>query len=82
MVRAKFVLSEITDMAWSKVSKRLKFTTQYDQTIPEDVRFCKATPTGEFVMQVDNPAALEQLKLGECYYLDLTPVPPEPKPAT
>lgn len=74
-IRAKLVLSEVVNLAWSKTSKRLKFTTQYDESIPEDLRFCKATPSGEFSMQVDNPGALEQLELGKYYYLDLTPVP-------
>ena len=74
-VRAKFVLIEVTDMHWSAGTKRLKFSTQYDQSIPEDQRFAKATPSGSMEMQVDNPAALEQLKLGEAYYLDLTLAP-------
>jgi hypothetical protein len=73
-IRCKFQLSSITESAWSPTSKQLKFTTQYDQTIPEDQRFAKATPTGTFEMTVDNPAALEQLKLGDSYYFDLTPV--------
>ena len=44
-------------------------------SIPEDRRFNKATPSGEFWMQVDNPAALEVLKLGQVFYIDMIPVP-------
>lgn len=74
-VRAKFTLVEITHTSWSTTSKRLKFMAQYDSTIPEDQRFQKATPTGEFSMSVDNPAALDQFELGKAYYFDITPAP-------
>mgnify|MGYP003396251839 CR=1 FL=1 len=73
MVRAKLVLQEITDCSWG--GKRIKFQTQYDSSIPEDQRFQKATPTGSAEFQIDNPAALEQFKLGETYYVDFTPAP-------
>lgn len=81
-VRGKFTLTAITSTSWSPtapVTKTLKFSTTYDPTIPEDVRFSKATPTGHLEMVVDNPAALEQFELGRAYYLDFTPVP-EPTP--
>lgn len=79
MVRAKMMLSAIEELAWG--GKTVKFSTVYDPSLPEDQRFCKATPTGRMEMQVDNPAALEQLKLGESYYVDFTPVPaPQAKP--
>jgi len=72
-VRAKMQLQEVTSVQWSAGTKILKFQTSYDPTIPEDQRFTKATPSGQITMQVDNPAALEQLKLGEFYYVDFTP---------
>ena len=78
VVRCKFQLQEIAFNAWSSTSRRLKFAAVYDTTIPEDRRFAKATPSGEFWMQVDNPVALEQFKLGGYYYFDITPyVPPQ-----
>jgi hypothetical protein len=81
MVRAKFQLCEITDRAGTS-AKTLKFFPRYDLTIEEDQRFSKATPSGELTMYVDNPSALEQLKLGEDYYLDFTLAPKaEPKPS-
>lgn len=72
-VRAKFQVTEKTSFAWSKDSVRIKLTAQYDRDIPEDRRFAKATPSGEFWMQVDNPSAAEALVLGKTYYIDLTP---------
>ena len=71
-VRAKFRLTEVTEMHFG-AGKRLKFTAEYDTSIPEDARFQKATPWGEFSMLVDNPAALEQFELGKPYYFDITP---------
>lgn len=71
-VRAKLVLSEVTEMMYSK-GKRLHFSCQYDSTIPEDIRFQQATPQGAFDMHCDNPVALEKFKLGAAYYVDFTP---------
>jgi hypothetical protein len=73
-VRSKFQLVEVTLYAWT-MAKTLTFRTVYDPNIPEDVRFQKATPNGEFKQYVDNPAALAQFTLGEFYYFDATPVP-------
>lgn len=74
MVRAKMKLAEIKSFA-SFEAKELIFRCQYDPSLPEDQRFSKYTPNGEFRMQVDNPAALEQLTLGGDYYVDFSPVP-------
>ena len=76
MVRAKMKLIEATQMSWSPTAQKLVFAAEYDQSIPEDQRFAKATPSARLEMQVDNPAALEQLGLGKTYYVDFTPVPP------
>ncbi len=80
MVRGKFVLTSMTQMSGSQ-ARSLKFTTQYDPTIPEDQKYAKATPSGELTMYVDNPPALAQLELGKAYYLDLTEVPAPETPA-
>lgn len=69
-VRAKLSLTSVTEHTWG--GKTLKFTTQYDASIPEDQRFQKATPSGTIEMQVDNPAALAQFQLGKSYYIDFT----------
>lgn len=77
-VRAKFQLQEIRQHAGAGakalVLKTLVFRPQYDNTIPEDRRFAKASPSGEFTIWVDNPAALEQFELGAHYYIDFNPV--------
>lgn len=72
-VRAKLTLSAIEHSSWG--GKTLKFSAQYDQTIPEDQRFQKATPSAHAEFQIDNPAALEQFNLGDAYYVDFTPAP-------
>lgn len=74
MIRAKFILTEITQFNWNKQSQRVKLVPQYDTTIPEDRRFALATPSGELWMQIDNPSAAAALKLGEAYYIDISPV--------
>lgn len=70
-VRAKFTLISVTQHAnWS--GKTLKFQALYDQSIPEDQRFQKATPSGSFEMTVDNPSVLDELVLGKAYYFDMS----------
>lgn len=52
------------------------FSCEYDpDLIAEDVGFQKATPSGMAEFQVDNPAAAQQLVIGQTYYFDITPVP-------
>jgi hypothetical protein len=77
-MRAKFVLSSVAQHASGVPgeaggAKTLKFYPQYDLSIPEDVRYAKATPGGHIEMLVDNPAVLERLKIGAAYYVDFTP---------
>lgn len=79
-VRAKFRVSSITD--WGQ-SREIKLNAVYETdeqkgADPENVRFAKATPSGEFKMMVDNPGAYEQFAFGQEWYLDMTLA----KPAT
>lgn len=71
-VRAKFQLQEIRTHCWG-TSKTLVFRPMYDTSIPEDQRFSDATPSGEFIMMVNNPNALAQMEIGKFYYVDFTP---------
>jgi hypothetical protein len=71
-VRAKFVVSSITKTAYPGTT--IKLTPQYEASIPEDVRFSKATPSGELTMFIDNPRAEEFFVMGQAYYLDITAV--------
>lgn len=72
MVRAKFKFTGI-QTGYSEYSRELTFTAQYDETIPEDKRFAKASPNGTFKMTCDNPSANAQFELGKQYYFDITP---------
>ena len=46
--------------------------------VTADMKDCaswsKATPSGKLEMTITNPAAMEGLKVGKDYFLDLTPV--------
>lgn len=58
------------EFSWPRT---FRFNAQYDATIPEDVRYAKASPVGELRIQVDNPAV--SFTPGKSYYLDFTEVP-------
>lgn len=76
MVRAKLRLNHITVREYGmgiEPSKVAHFDTVYDSSIPEDMAFCKATPSGHIEMQITNPAALAQLIPGKQYYVDFSP---------
>ncbi len=40
----------------------------------ENKEWSKWTPSGSLKMQINNPAALEQLVVGKDYFIDITPV--------
>ncbi len=72
-VRCKMRLVESTDQVYG--GKRLKFSAEYDSALcAEDAAFQTATPQATFETLIDNPKALEQLKLGDYYYVDFSPV--------
>lgn len=75
MVRGKFMVTEITEMSWSKTARKVVLTPQYDTSIPEDQRYATATPSGRIEMQIDNPSALAALPMGKQFYVDFTAVP-------
>lgn len=72
-VRCKFRLAERTSYAYGNQEK-FTFRPEYDTSIPEDQRFQKARPSGEFTITVDNPAVQASYKAGDYYYFDSTPV--------
>jgi len=74
MIRAKFRVLSVTEDVYNAAARTIKLAPQYDQSIPEDRRFAQATPTGEMSIYVNNPAAVEELKIGKYFYLDFTPV--------
>ena len=73
MVRAKFQVTKVAKMYWG--ATEITLTPQYDQTIEEDRRYAKATPSGTIQLQVDNAPAVEALALGTFFYVDFTEVP-------
>lgn len=74
MVRCKFRLASITNFAGTTMQK-FTFHAVHDDSIPENAAFTRYTPSGQFEMNVDNPAAQEKFKVGDYYYFDINPVP-------
>ncbi|HKV94924.1 MAG TPA: hypothetical protein VJW20_20430 [Candidatus Angelobacter sp.] len=68
-------VTRVAKNTWGQVEVTL--TPQYDSSIEEDQRFCKATPPGGSTIQltIDNPPASDQLALGKFFYVDFTEVP-------
>lgn len=60
---------ETTATTWPRT---YRFSPTYDPSIPEDVRYAQASPSGELRIQVDNPAV--SFTPGGFYYLDFTEV--------
>lgn len=52
--------------------REYEFVAVYDDSVPEDQRYAKATPTANLKITVDNPAV--RFVPGDSYYLDFTPV--------
>jgi hypothetical protein len=71
-VRAKVTCDGVKD-------NQVAFHTVYEgdaaKADTENARFTTATPWGEIKLGINNPAALEQFKAGESYYVDFTPAP-------
>ena len=73
-VRCKMKLVSITCFP-NTTQQRFRFEVSYDDSIPEDQRFYKYTPTGHMEITVDNPLVQESYQLGNSYYFDSVPVP-------
>lgn len=74
-VRAKFKVERLVHTASYPGSVEITLSPQYDQSIPEDQNFSKATPSGTMTLVVTNPAASDQLELGKFFYVDFNEVP-------
>ena len=79
MVRAKFTVTQIIETRFGPQPEAAYRTVvlepRYDQTIPENVRFLIATPSGKMEMRIDNPKALAEMIPGRAFYVDFTEVP-------
>jgi hypothetical protein len=70
-VRAKLRVESIE-------GNKIVLTTVYEPDGAKDsenARFTQATPWGRVEMGIDNPAALEQFKVGSYYYADFSEAP-------
>ncbi len=75
-IRAKLQVTAITSHVYTG-GKTIRLSACYDQSTPEDQRFCEATPSGHLEMLIDNPAVLSMLELGQYFYIALIPVAPK-----
>ena len=71
--RAKMRLQGIVPQVWGGF--QALFSCEYDSTNSDDVKFCKATPSGEARFTIDNPDVISQLIIGKSYYFDISEVP-------
>ena len=55
----------------SKVRLQAVYGTGQDDANKE---WSKWTPSGEVMLQITNPDAFKQFKIGQCYFVDFTPV--------
>jgi hypothetical protein len=73
-VRAKFRCISATRTAHMPDQENLpvtyRFQPMYDDSVPEDQRYARYTPSGSLEMLVDNPGV--EFELGRDYYLDFT----------
>lgn len=72
-VRAKFKVNSVTIFE-SAGQKKINLWAVWDDGIPENARFAKATPSGEINVTIDNPTAAEFFAPGKFFYVDFTPV--------
>ena len=72
-VSARFRLHQLIQDAWYPEARTARFAIEEDLTIAPDDRAMLATPIGELELRVDNPKALEQLKIGGRYRIELIP---------
>jgi hypothetical protein len=72
VTRAKFCLTEIKQSSSNPAARTLVFEPRYTNTVEEDKRFSKYTPSGKLEMMVDNGTVINRFILGKAYYLDFT----------
>jgi hypothetical protein len=69
-MRAKLTVEHV---ATTEQSDLVKFRALYSDT-KEDNSYAKSTPNATLDMQIDNPALRGQLKAGQKFYVDFTPI--------
>lgn len=76
-VRAKMKCDEITQRVnWSNSDKPMEIVKlrAVSDGSPENKRWAAASPSGTFEIQIDNPDALKQFKVGKSYFIDINEV--------
>jgi len=82
-VRAKMVCNEISEkINWSNSDKTLQVVklNAVSDGSKENKAWAAASPNGSFEIQIDNPEALNQFKVGKSYFVDIAEAveaPPE-----
>lgn len=72
MTRAKFRCQSVETFGTDVDAQRTyRFQAIYDESVPEDRRYARYTPSGELRIGVTNSAVT--FELGASYYLDFTP---------
>lgn len=71
--RCKMKLIEIRDNGYGRT---LVFQAEYDKTIPEDQRFCEATPNARLEIYCNNKNIYKDFEVLKFYYIDVSPATP------
>jgi hypothetical protein len=69
-MRAKFRVNSFTQ--YTGIGRKFELSAVTDDGTPENQRYNTATPSGSLSIQIDNPAVVDFLKVGESYYLDFS----------
>lgn len=71
-IRAKFLCNSVQHFTpvGTEGTRVFRFSAAYDDSIPEDQRFSRYTPSGELKITIDNPSV--DFTPGKQYYLDFT----------
>jgi hypothetical protein len=67
----KFVCDTVTKH--QSGMEKVKLDAQYDQSLPEDRTFAKASPSGSFEVYVSNSNVHGFFVPGQAYYLEISP---------
>jgi hypothetical protein len=65
--------SELTGVSKGEGVTQVNVTLQPVYDDGKNSEWSKWTPSGQLQMTITNPAAYEQFKLGQAYFVDLTP---------
>lgn len=75
-VRAKFRVIEVRNTAvWNGAAQDQSIVKLSAVSDEQNKTWSKWTPGGALEMTINNPAAFEQFKLGQTYFLDFTEAP-------